>query len=50
MYLERSQAALYNNLIAYNATDGGGDPHSVEIQDAAPVVANNTIVAATATA
>lgn len=44
VYLERSQAALYNNLIAYNGHDGGGDPHSVEIQDAAPVVANNTIV------
>jgi nitrous oxidase accessory protein NosD len=42
VYLERSAAELYNNLIVYNAS-AGGDPHSIEIQDASPVIVNNTI-------
>lgn len=44
IYLERSGAALYNNLIVYNGS-AGGDPHGVEIQDGAPAVINNTIAA-----
>jgi hypothetical protein len=42
VYVEASSAALRNNLIAFNAT-AGGDPHSVEIQAAAPSIINNTI-------
>jgi len=43
LYITASNAQLYNNLITYNQT-AGGDPHSVEIQDAAPQLINNTIV------
>jgi hypothetical protein len=43
VYLEASSAALRNNLIVGNGT-AGGDPHSVEIQSAAPSIVNNTIV------
>lgn len=43
IYLEESAARVYNNLIAYNA-NAGGDPHSVQIVNASPVVVNNTIV------
>jgi hypothetical protein len=42
IYLERSAARVYNNLIAHN-TSAGGDPHSVQIVDASPLVVNNTI-------
>lgn len=42
VYLERSGAELYNNLIVYNAS-AGGDPHAVEIQTASPTIVNNTI-------
>lgn len=42
IHLERSGAELYNNLIVYNGS-AGGDPHSVEIQNASPVVVNNTV-------
>lgn len=42
VYLEASQAELYNNLIVYNG-HAGGDPHSVEIQSASPIIVNNTI-------
>lgn len=38
----RSTAVLRNNLILYNR-NAGGDPHSLEIVDAAPSVINNTI-------
>ncbi len=43
VYIEASTAALYNNLIVYNGAAGGGDPHSIEISNAAPRVVNNTI-------
>lgn len=43
VFLQASNAVLTNNLIVYNAS-GGGDPHSVEIADAAPQIINNTIV------
>lgn len=43
VFLEASQAVLINNLIVYNAT-ARGDPHSVEVTDAAPQIVNNTIV------
>lgn len=43
VFLNASNALLTNNLIVYNAS-GGGDPHSVEIADAAPQIINNTIV------
>lgn len=43
IYLERSSAELYNNLVAYNGS-AGGDPHSVQIRDASPALVNNTIV------
>ncbi|MDX2167669.1 MAG: right-handed parallel beta-helix repeat-containing protein [Deltaproteobacteria bacterium] len=42
VYVEASQASLRNNLIVYNRS-AGGDPHSVEIQDGAPRLVNNTI-------
>jgi hypothetical protein len=42
VYLEASGASLSNNLIVYNES-AGGDPHSVEIQDASPMLVNNTI-------
>jgi hypothetical protein len=43
VYVEAGSPQLYNNLIAYNGS-AGGDPHSVEIQSAAPRLINNTIV------
>ncbi len=44
IHIERgSKALIFNNLITFNRRAGGGDPHSVEIVDAAPIVANNTI-------
>jgi hypothetical protein len=43
VFIEASQAVLSNNLIVYNAT-ARGDPHSVEVTDAAPQIINNTIV------
>lgn len=42
VFIQASNALLTNNLIVYNAT-GGGDPHSVEVADAAPQLINNTI-------
>jgi nitrous oxidase accessory protein NosD len=42
IYLDASQATLRNNLIVYNRS-AGGDPHSLEIQDGAPTIVNNTI-------
>jgi hypothetical protein len=42
IYVERSAARLYNNLLASN-TSAGGDPHSLQIVDASPLVVNNTI-------
>jgi parallel beta-helix repeat protein len=43
VYLEASSATLQNNLIVSNGT-AGGDPHTIEIQAAAPTIVNNTIV------
>ena len=43
VFVQASSAILSNNLIIYNRT-GQGDPHSVEITDAAPQIINNTIV------
>jgi parallel beta-helix repeat protein len=43
IYLEASSARLYNNLVIYNST-AGGDPHAIEVVDAAPRIINNTIV------
>jgi hypothetical protein len=43
VYIRASEAQLYNNLVALNRS-AGGDPHSIEIQDAAPRLINNTIV------
>jgi hypothetical protein len=43
VFVQESQAVLSNNLIVYNAT-ARGDPHSVEVTDAAPEIINNTIV------
>jgi hypothetical protein len=43
VFLHASNALLTNNLIVYNVS-GGGDPHSIEIADAAPQIINNTIV------
>lgn len=33
---------IRNNLLTFNAT-GGGDPHSIQVRNAAPVIVNNTI-------
>jgi hypothetical protein len=41
--LTRSRARLFNNLIVRNLATGDGDPHSVEITDASPLLVNNTI-------
>ena len=36
---------LANNLLAYNTNlDGVGDPHTIQVTNAAPVIVNNTIV------
>ncbi len=35
---------LYNNVLGWNRRDGSGDPHSLEVRDAAPVIVNNTIL------
>jgi nitrous oxidase accessory protein NosD len=43
IYVSGSSALLRNNLVAYNRTGAGGDPHALEIVDAAPAVLNNTI-------
>jgi Periplasmic copper-binding protein (NosD) len=43
VYLEASNARLYNNLIVYNGHAGSGDPHGVEIVNASPWLVNNTI-------
>lgn len=43
IYLHLSGATVHNNLIAYHQT-ALGDPHGVEIVDAAPEVINNTVV------
>jgi hypothetical protein len=43
IFVQASSAILSNNLIVYNRT-GHGDPHSVEVTDAAPQIINNTIV------
>jgi nitrous oxidase accessory protein NosD len=43
VYLEASTARLSNNLVVYNST-AGGDPHAIEVVDAAPRITNNTIV------
>ena len=42
VFLTRSTALLRNNLIVFNGT-ASGDPHMVEVQDAAPTILNNTI-------
>jgi hypothetical protein len=43
IYVERSSAVIRNNLVIYNA-NAGGDPHAIEVVDAAPTVVNNTVV------
>jgi hypothetical protein len=35
---------LYNNVVGWNRREGPGDPHSLEVRDAAPILVNNTIV------
>ncbi len=35
---------LYNDVIGWNERIGDGDPHSLEVRDAAPVIVNATIV------
>jgi hypothetical protein len=42
VFIQASSAVLNNNLVAYNGS-AGGDPHSIEIVDAAPRLINNTI-------
>lgn len=43
VHIENSSTArLYNNLVIYNFTSGG-DPHSLQIVSASPIVVNNTI-------
>jgi nitrous oxidase accessory protein NosD len=43
IYLRGSSGRFANNLVMFNGT-AGGDPHSIEIEDAAPTIVNNTIV------
>ncbi len=43
IYVEASSARIYNNLVMYNS-NVGGDPHSIEVVDASPLIINNTIV------
>jgi hypothetical protein len=43
IYIEAGSPLIYNNLLSYNAADGG-DPHSLQMRDASPWVVNNTIV------
>jgi hypothetical protein len=43
VFVQASSAIISNNLIVYNRT-GRGDPHSVEVTDAAPQIINNSIV------
>lgn len=43
IYVEGSSARIYNNLVLYNHT-AAGDPHSIEVVDAAPRIINNTVV------
>jgi hypothetical protein len=38
-----SRALIYNNLVIHNRRLGAGDPHGIEIVNAAPLVVNNTI-------
>jgi hypothetical protein len=42
IYVEASTARIFNNLLVYNRS-AGGDPHSIQILNAAPLVVNNTI-------
>jgi nitrous oxidase accessory protein NosD len=43
VYIESSSTArLYNNLLIYNVASGG-DPHSLQIVNASPLIVNNTI-------
>lgn len=38
-----SRAVLSNSVVAYNRNDGG-DPHGIEVVDAAPLLLHNTVV------
>jgi hypothetical protein len=44
IYVEGSSARISNNLVLYNHTVAFGDPHSIEVVEAAPEIVNNTIV------
>lgn len=44
IYVTRSSAEIRNNVVLYNHAAALGDPHSIEVVDAAPVIVNNTIV------
>jgi hypothetical protein len=41
--LEASNARLVNNLVIFNGS-AGGDPHSIDVTAASPMIVNNTIV------
>lgn len=43
IYVTGSSASIRNNLLLYNGT-AAGDPHTIEVQSAAPAIVNNTIV------
>jgi nitrous oxidase accessory protein NosD len=38
-----SAALIFNNLLTYNRREGPGDPHVIEVVDAAPAIVNNTV-------
>lgn len=44
IYVTRSSAEIRNNVVLYNHAAALGDPHSIEVVDAAPSIVNNTIV------
>ena len=44
IYVTHSSAEIHNNVVLYNHGSAPGDPHSIEVVDAAPSIVNNTIV------
>jgi parallel beta-helix repeat protein len=43
VYLERSTARLYNNVVAYNTSVNGADTHQIHLVNASPTIVNNTV-------
>lgn len=48
IFIQNSTARIVNNLLIFNFGDaglgvGGGDPHSIEVSNASPLIINNTI-------